>query len=82
MIDLHSVFVYNIKCKRERVNLLTVYQQLFFTIYQQLMNYYTSLVKEDYSLLNDIIIEYVENLTDKQFDDYEDYINNNINEIM
>ena len=40
------------------------------------------LVKDDYSLLNDIIIEYVENLTDKQFDDYEDYINNNINEIM
>ena len=37
MIDLHSVFVYNIKCKRERVNLLTIYQQL--------MNYYSSLVK-------------------------------------
>ena len=45
MIDLHSVFVYNIKCKRTRVNFSTVYQQLFFTIYQQLMNYYTSLVK-------------------------------------
>ena len=37
MIDLHSVFVYNIKCKRERVNLLTIYQQP--------MNYYSSLVK-------------------------------------
>ena len=40
------------------------------------------LVKDDYSLLNDIIIEYVENLTDKQFDDYEEYVNNNINELM
>ena len=40
------------------------------------------LVKDDYSLLNDIIIEYVENLTDKQFDDYEDYVNNNINSLI
>ena len=41
-----------------------------------------TLVKDDYSLLNDIIIEYVENLTDKQFDDYEDYVNNNINSLI
>ena len=40
------------------------------------------LAKDDYTLLNDIIIEYVENLTDKQFDDYEQYVNNNINELM
>ena len=40
------------------------------------------LVQGDYELLNNILIEYVENLTDKQFDDYETYINNNMNEIM
>ena len=40
------------------------------------------LVQGDYELLNNILIEYVENLTDKQFDDYETYINNNMNELM
>ena len=46
MIDLHSVFVYNIKCKRTRVNLLTVYQQLFIHYLLTIMNYYSSLVKQ------------------------------------
>ena len=49
---------------------------------QQLTDSLLQLVQGDYNLLNDIITEYVENLTDKQFDDYEDYINNNIDELM
>ena len=40
------------------------------------------LVQGDYDLLNNVLIEYVENLTDKQFDDYEDYINTQLNELM
>ena len=49
---------------------------------EQLTMSLCELVQGDYELLNNILIEYVENLTDKQFDDYEDYVNNNINEIM
>jgi len=49
---------------------------------QQLAMSLCELVKDDYELLNNILIEYVENLTDKQFDDYEEYVNNNINELM
>ena len=40
------------------------------------------LVEDDHSLLNDIIIDFVDNLSDKQFDDYEQFVNSNINEIM
>ena len=40
------------------------------------------LVQDDYSLLNDIIIEYVNKLSDNEFDNLEDYVNSNINEIM
>ena len=49
---------------------------------EQLTMSLCELVQSDYTLLNDILIDYVENLTDKQFDDYEEYVNNNINEIM
>ena len=49
---------------------------------EQLAMSLCELVQGDYTLLNDIIIDYVDNLTDKQFDDYEDYVNANINEIM
>ena len=49
---------------------------------EQLCMSLCELVQGDYDLLNDIIVEYVENLTDKQFDDYETYINNNMNELM
>jgi hypothetical protein len=49
---------------------------------EQLIMSLCELVQEDYELLNYILIEYVENLTDKQFDDYERYVNNNMNEIM
>ena len=41
-----------------------------------------TLVQDDYTLLNDIIIDYVDNLSDKKFNDYEEYVNNNLNELM
>ena len=41
------------------------------------------LAKDDYTLLNDIIIDYVYNkLNNKEVQDYEDYININLNELM
>ena len=40
------------------------------------------LTQDDYKLLNVIIIDYVDKLNDKEFNDYETYVNNNINEIM
>ena len=40
------------------------------------------LAKDAYTLLNDIIIDYVGKLNDKELQDYEDYVNMNINEIM
>ena len=40
------------------------------------------LVETDYELLNEIIIDYVDNLNDNEFDNVEDYVNNNINELM
>ena len=49
---------------------------------EQLTMSLCELVQGDYELLNNILIEYVENLTDKQFDDYEEYVNRNMNEIM
>ena len=49
---------------------------------EQLTMSLCELVQGDYELLNNILIEYVDSLTDKQFDDYEEYVNNNINEII
>ena len=41
------------------------------------------LAHDDYTLLNDIIIDYVYNkLNNNELDDYEDYVNANLNEIM
>ena len=41
------------------------------------------LVNDDYTLLNDIIIDYVYNkLNNKEIQDYEDYINTQLNELM
>jgi len=40
------------------------------------------LTKDDYTLLNDIIIDYVDKLNNKEFQHYEDYVNMNINELM
>ena len=40
------------------------------------------LTQGDYDLLNDIIIEYVDLIDDNKFNDLEQYVNNNINELM
>jgi len=37
---------------------------------------------DDYSLLNDILIEYVDLIDDNRFNDLEQYVNNNIDELM
>ena len=39
------------------------------------------LTQGDYDLLNDIIIDYVDNLNDNEFDNLEQHVNNNINEL-
>ena len=49
---------------------------------QQLAMSLCKLTIDDYSLLNDIIIDYVDKLNDKEFQHYEDYVNMNINELM
>ena len=40
------------------------------------------LVQDDYELLNDIIIEYVDMIDDNKYDELEQYVNNNLNEIL
>tara|TARA_B100001250_G_C19050886_1_gene465801 strand:+ start:109 stop:276 length:168 start_codon:yes stop_codon:yes gene_type:complete len=49
---------------------------------QQLAESLSQLSAGDYDLLNDIITDYVGKLNDKEFDDYEQFVNNNLNEIM
>ena len=50
---------------------------------EQLCMSLCELVQGDYDLLNDIIIDYVYNkLNNKEVQDYEDYININMNELM
>ena len=49
---------------------------------QQLTQSLLQLVQGDYDLLNDIMIEYVESIDNKRFDELEEYVNNNMNEIM
>ena len=49
---------------------------------QQLAMSLCKLTQDDYTLLNDIIIDYVDKLNDKEFQDYEDYVNMNLNEIL
>ena len=49
---------------------------------QQLALSLCHLTQHDYELLNDIIISYVNNLNDNEFDNLEDYVNNNINELI
>ncbi len=41
-----------------------------------------TLVQDDYTLLNDIIIDYVNNINDNEFDNLERHVNNNLNELM
>ncbi len=40
------------------------------------------LVQDDYYLLNEIILDYVDKLNDNEFDKLEEYVNSNINEIL
>ena len=40
------------------------------------------LTKDDYTLLNDILCDFVNKLSAKEFDDYEQYVNNNLNELI
>ena len=41
------------------------------------------LAKDDYQLVNDIIVDYVYNkLNNKELDDYETFVNSNLNEII
>ena len=49
---------------------------------QQLTQSLLQLVQGDYDLLNDIMNEYVNSLNDKRFNELEDYVNANINELM
>ena len=49
---------------------------------QQLAMSLCELVQDDHELLNDMIIEYVDKLSDNEFDNLQDYVNSNLNEIM
>ena len=49
---------------------------------QQLTQSLLQLVQGDYDLLNDIMIEYVESIDNKRYDELESYVNNNLNEII
>ena len=49
---------------------------------QQLAMSLCQLTQSDYELLNDIIISYVNNLNDNEFDNLEDYVNSNLGEII
>ena len=49
---------------------------------QQLAMSLCELAKDDYSLLNDIILDYVDRLDDKDLDGLETYINKNLNELI
>ena len=49
---------------------------------EQLTMSLCELVQGDYDLLNTIIVDYVAGLNDTQFDNLEEYVNRNMNEIM
>ena len=49
---------------------------------QQMCLSLQQLVQDDYELLNDMIIDYLSRLDDKDIDGLESYVNSNINEIM
>ena len=49
---------------------------------QQLAMSLVQLVQDDYELLNTILVDQVAGLNDNQFDNLEDYVNSNINEIL
>ena len=49
---------------------------------QQLALSLCKLVETDYELLNTIIVDYVAGLNDTQFDNLEQHVNNNLNELI
>jgi len=49
---------------------------------QQLALSLCTLLRDDYELLNDIIIDYCDSINDKKFNDLEEYVNNNLNELI
>ena len=49
---------------------------------QQLTQSLLQLVQGDYDLLNDIMNEYVNSIDNKRFNELEEYVNSNLNEIM
>ena len=49
---------------------------------EQLCMSLCDLANDDYTLLNDIIIDYVNNINDNEFDNLERHVNNNLNELM
>ena len=54
---------------------------MLLTRYQIAMSL-CELAKDDYSLLNDIILDYIDRLDDKDLDGLETYINKNLNELI
>ena len=48
----------------------------------QMIKSLLQLVQGDYGLLTMIMYEYVESIDNKRFDELEDYVNANLNEIM
>ena len=55
---------------------------MLYTTREQLAMDLCYLVKEDHSLLNDIIKEYSELISTQRLDDLEDYVNNEIRSIV
>ncbi len=49
---------------------------------EQLTQSLLQLVQGDYDLLNDIMNEYVESIDNKRFNELEEYVNSNLNEII
>ena len=49
---------------------------------EQLTQSLLQLVQGDYDLLNDIMNEYVESIDNKRFDELEEYVNSNLNELI
>ena len=49
---------------------------------QQLTQSLLQLVQGDYDLLNDIMNEYVNSIDNKRFNELEEYVNANLNEII
>ena len=49
---------------------------------EQLTQSLLQLVQGDYDLLNDIMNEYVNSIDNKRYDELEEYVNSNLNELI